>query len=84
MIRIIDCIASEKISVAKSLAGLLLDSKDIPAQPEREMRFVLQVMNKWLTTENPKVQQTWGELTNCLEKAGLDKAVIKDIQDNLD
>ena len=86
MIRIMDSVASATALVAKSLADLLLDSKDCPAQPEsgqHKMKFVLEVMIKWLSKENPKVEHTWKDLIKCLNEAGLDEAVIKDIQDNL-
>ena len=86
MIRIMDSVASATALVAKSLADLLLDSKDCPAQPESDqhkMKFVLEVMIKWLSKENPKVEHTWKDLIKCFNEAGLDEAVIKDMQDNL-
>ena len=86
MIRIMDSVASATGLVAEELASLLLESKDSPARPEssqHKMKFVLEIMNKWLSLKNPKVKHTWEDLIKCLDEAGLDKAVIKDIRDNL-
>ena len=87
MIQIIDQILEEDMSVIQSLNRLLLSAKDRLAQPEagdeHKLRFVLEVLTKWLSTEKPKTDPTWENLTECLEDAGLNKDAVKDIRNNL-
>ena len=49
-----------------------------------KIRFVIEIFTKWLSKDKPKVQQTWENLTECLEDAGLDEDVVQEIKDNLD
>ena len=89
LVRIIDRILEADMSVIHILNRWLLNSEDRlkkPDQPsdEQKLRFVLDVLNKWLSTDNPKLQRTWNSLTECLGDAELDASVVQDIRDNLD
>ena len=89
-IRIIDRLLEEDLTVIQSLNHMLLNARDRPAQREpasdehNKMRFVLEGLTKWLSKEEPKVQPTWENLTECLEDAGLKKEIVKEIKDNLE